>query len=158
MIMRPAKFWLKDTNLGIFLGTLSTKLEHFTHGGVAIYVSVATFDIGIFLGIKLRNGVVGLHELGFSLADAGALGAILNIGLGSVLESGFHEDFFYNVLNLFNCWNAALNLFLGDANHLVGNICGAIMTKFASGSTGFCDCFCNFVLVKRHDLSVALSN
>ena len=158
MIVSPSKFWLQDANLSVFLGTLSAELEHLAHGGVTINVSVATLNIGIFLGVELRNGAIGLHELSLRLADTSTLSAVFNISLGSVLKGGLHEDLFDDVLDLLDSWDAASNFILSDAQNFFSNVFGTIMTEFASCGASFCDSLSDFFWFERHDLSIALSD
>ena len=158
MIVSIGEFWPENANLGIFLGTFSAKLEHFTHGGVAVDVGIAALDVGIFLGIELRNGVVGLHKLGFCFADTCALGAIFDISLGCALESGFHQDLFDDILNLLHRWDTTLDIFLGNFHYFIGNMNRTIITEFPCSRTSLCNSFSNFLLFEADNLTVALSD
>ena len=58
-------FWAHEMSFGENFRAFSAKLEHFAHGGVAIDVSVAAFDVRIFGGILDSDGFIDLHEVAF---------------------------------------------------------------------------------------------
>ncbi len=158
MIMSVDEFRFKQAEFCVFLGAFCAELEHLAHCGVTIDVGVTTLNVGIFFGVSLGDGAVNLHEFGFSVADAAALSAILDIGLSGALEAGLHQDFLDDVLELFDRWDTSLNFLLGDADDLVGDVCGTIVTEFTGCSASLGDRFRDFFLFKRGDLTVALAN
>ena len=80
---------VKDNAAGEGFGALGAELEHFAHGGIAINIGVATFDVRIFGSIGVRNSAVDIHKVGFGTADAVTLLAVSNIFFGGLFKGRF---------------------------------------------------------------------
>ena len=89
-VMSGTKTWLHEDGFGKEFSTFGTKLKHFAHGGVAINISVAAFNVWILLGVKYGNSTVGIHEAGLGHAAHGAFIAVGDIGLGGLFVARFH--------------------------------------------------------------------
>ena len=133
-------------------------MKHLAHGGVAVNIGVATFDVGVFGSIGNGNGTVGLHELSLSFADAVTLGSVFNVGLSGAFKSRFHQHALDDVLNLFYGWDAGFDFFIGDANDFISNVFGAIWAEFFSSSTSLGDGVYDFFFFERYNFAVSLPN
>ena len=145
MIMSIGEFWLEQAELSVFLGTFCAELEHLAHGGVAVDVCVTTLHIGIFSSVGLRNGAVNLHKFRLGIADAAALSAIFDVGLGGALEGGFHENFLDDILDLFDRWNTSLDFLLCSAGDLLGDVFGTIVAELAGSGASLGDSLGDFI-------------
>ena len=90
---------LHDEHLVELLGTFTAVLEHGAHGSVAVDVGVFPLDVAV-LGGREGDVLIDLHEAGVHLSGPAALGAVQDVGLGSLDVAVVHEDPFHDVLDV----------------------------------------------------------
>ena len=103
----------KEQRFSKNLGTFGAELEHFAHGRVTIDVGVRPFNIRIFRSVSMRNRTINHHKVRFGITNTRAFLAIANVSSGGFLETGFHQNFFNDILNLFNVRSTSRNGLFG---------------------------------------------
>ena len=155
IVVGERKLWGHEESLGEDLGAFGAELEHFTHGGVAVDVGIATLDVGIFRSIGNRNSFIGIHEIRLGIANAVTLEAVGNVSPSGALKAGFHEHLLDDILDLLDRGGAGSDGLFGATNDFVGKLLGAISFKFFRSLTSLGDGLGDFVLIKANDFSVS---
>ena len=149
-------FRTQQIQLVIGLGTGRTDLQHATHGGVTVDVSVVTLHVAL-AGIDVRDFINRLHQRRAGFTSARTVGAVKNVGFSSTVETVVHELMFNSVLDRFNVRGGAT----GETSfqitlHVIGNACGIGSITLGRGFQCTKNRRSDLVLVKKHDTTVAL--
>ena len=114
-----------DAHLVELLGRFGAVLQHGTHGGIGVDVSVLTLHVGIG-GLGEGDVLQRLDEAGVHVAHAAALGTVEDVGLGGLHEAGLDEGLLHQVLHAFHGGRAldgaALKLLDDGGGDLLGGV------------------------------------
>ena len=147
-----------DAHLVELLGGLGAVLEHGAHGGVGVDVGVLALHVGIGR-LGERDVLERLDEARVDVANAVALGAVQNVGLGRLDEAGFDESLLDEILNALDRRRALDGSLVDLRDDLRGDLIGnrSILHCSASGER-LLDGGCNLLLMEFSSASVAFDD
>ena len=141
------------------LGALGAKLQHGSHGGIAVDVGVFPLDVGI--NRVLEGDVLkGFHQAGVHLAHAAALGAVEDIRLGTADKALLYQHALHGVLHLLHRGGGGHVLVIFQfLHHLLCKRLGCFPSLGAGGCLESAEnSVFNLGLVKLHRPAIALAN
>ena len=132
-------------------------LQHAAHRGIAVDVGVVALQVAVD-GVFLGDLVDGLHERGVRITGGGAVRAVENVGLGSIVEAVLHQLMFNCVLNGLNVRRLGGKKCLQFVLDCVCNTRRVLSITFAYRFHRTKDCRGNLRLVVKHTAPVALDD
>ena len=139
------------------LGPGSADLQHAAHGGVAVNVGVVPLHVAQ-AGVHIGDLVDGAHQAGVGLADAGAVGSVQDVVLGSLLVAGFHQGLFGQILHLLDLGGIVAADLLQLGGDQIGHMGGFGGVVIAGGDHGFENGLGDFALIEQNLTAIALDN
>ena len=115
---------IDDAHLVELLGRLGAVLEHGAHGGIGVDVGVLALHVGVGR-LRERDVLERLDEAAVHVARTAALGAVQDVGLGRLHETGLDERLLHEVLHALDRGHALDGTAVQLLHHLLRDLFGS---------------------------------